>query len=275
MSAAGIQTHEHVLHSGLQKGVVGSCHALAHFAHRVVRSGHEIHRHFLVHLCHILWVSDKLHATKHIPENPAGGRKAAKGVGVVFCHVFLVGGKPGCFTGRRVKALVIAAHGDVIELFTDISGAVFFYLGFGHGQPCRHNELRLVAGTADNSRVKIIREAYDISSGQKAAHAVTEDDGGHIRIFLLNGLVESVHIVYHTVPAVIFGEKALICRVAHGFAVAQMVVCGHGKAVGSHKFGKIIIAVNILSYAVSDLQSAAHITVRHPHTGVNIVFAVG
>ena len=82
---------------------------------------------------------------------------------------------------------------------------------------------------------------------------MAHDAQRHIRIALLQPLVQHVDVVHHRVPGVALTEIHRRSALRQRLAVAQVVVSRHQDAPVVEIPGKIVIPQDVLRHAVGDL----------------------
>ena len=98
---------------------------------------------------------------------------------------------------------------------------------------------------------------------------------GDLGKFLLCQVSPLVDIVHHPVPAAPGAEVQPGAALHHGLAVAKMVVAHHGEAPGGEIFREGLIAQNVLSHAMGDLQNSPDLALRQPLYRVDRGLSVG
>ena len=97
----------------------------------------------------------------------------------------------------------------------------------------------------------------------------------HIRIALLQPLVQDIDIVHHRIPCAALTEIHRRSALRQRFAVAQMVVSGHRDALFVQRPGESVVPGDVLGHAVTDLQySADGHALRLPQHPVELGLAV-
>ena len=215
------------------------------------------------------------YAVQHLAEQAHRGVRAAEGVGDVVVHVALVGGEPVHLRAVGGEQLVVAAEG---QLRHQLAGGVLAADGgdgIGQRQPAGDGCLGLPAGAHDDRRLHRAGIADQVRPGQEGAHAVAHDAQRHIRIALLQPLVQHVDVVHHRVPGVALTEIHRRSALRQRLAVAQVVVSGHDDALFVQRPGESVVPGDVLGHAVTDLQySADGHALRLPQHPVELGLAV-
>ena len=97
----------------------------------------------------------------------------------------------------------------------------------------------------------------------------------HIRIALLQPLVQDIDIVHHRIPCAALTEIHRRSALRQRLPVTQMVVSGHNDALLVQRPGKAVVPGDMLGHAVTDLQySADGHALRLPQHPVELGLAV-
>ena len=83
---------------------------------------------------------------------------------------------------------------------------------------------------------------------------MAHDAQRHIRIALLQPLMQHVDVIHYRVPGVAVAEIDGGAALRQRLAVAQMVVSGHNDALLVQRPGKAVVPGDVLRHAVADLQ---------------------
>ena len=111
------------------------------------------------------------------------------------------------------------------------------------------------------------------SSGQKASHAVTEENIGDIRKLFPDLFPQLFHVLDNEGPAVVFGKNALFIQPGNGLAVTEMVVADGNIGVFRKKAHEILVAVNMFGDSVGNLDNAFGRTIGDAHSGADFILA--
>ena len=124
----------------------------------------------------------------------------------------------------------------------------------GAGKPAR---------AADDGGGQIAAIAQQVFAGDEAAHAVTQDGEALAGKALEQHFMGGVHILHQVIPAVLAAKEAQLV-LARILAMAQVAMPGHGVARRAQRARQPIIAGNVLSHAMHQLNHAAAGRIRLP-----------
>ena len=247
--------------SGVAEHFVSLFDALAVVADGILRAGHEVDGRGSVHFRGVFFVPDEADALHHVAVETVFADEAAKRIVNVFLHVLLVAGEPVKVRVTEFDPVIVRSEGDLVERLPLGARALFPDQRFGQNRAARDHQGTLLRGAADDGRVAVVGIADQIGPREEAAHAVAEEDIGHVRVFFLHRVMDGLEIVDHPPPAVFLGKEALVVLALDGLAVSEMVVRRRGEAVLGQEAHEIGVAVGVLGDAVSDLHEAAHLAV--------------
>ena len=92
---------------------------------------------------------------------------------------------------------------------------------------------------------------------------MAHDAQRHIRIALLQPLVQDIDIVHHRIPCAALTEIHRRSALRQRLAVAQVVVADHHDALPGQILRQRLVPVDELHHAVGELQDGPHLTLRH------------
>ena len=153
--------------------------------------------------------------------------------------------------------------------------AVFAYVPCGHHASGAADNERLLSRAREDAQIKVVGIVTDVGSGEETAHAVPEQDVGHVRVLDLHFVVECLLVPNDLAPAIRLVEPDELGGIVHRLSVPEMVVAHGDKAVLRQKLREIVVAGDMLRHAVDHLHDADRLGLRLPQPAMDAVPPVG
>ena len=134
---------------------------------------------------------------------------------------------------------------------------------------------RLLSGSAEDGGIVLVGVTDQVSTGQKAPHAMAEEDIRNVVIFLTNTVAECLHIFNDIVPAVRIGKNAALLLFGGGLSMAEVVVSNGNIGVLREKAHEVLITVDVFRYPMGNLHYGLGLPIRPADPGVDLVAAGG
>ena len=197
--------------------------AFALFAHRVGVAGQEKQGQGFWHPGQNRWVVQPQDAGEHAVVGVQGEREHAALIGAVLVHLGGVAVEP-VLRGAALQTLVVPGKREAGHQLAAVlpaeedgqhpaDGFCQLYQGFG-----------LETGAHDDGTGELTAPLAQVLPGVERAHAVPQQEIGHIRVECFRQHGHGVQVIQHGAVAVRLGKVAVIGFGADGAAVAQMIV---------------------------------------------------
>ena len=261
MARAGVELLLDVLCPGGFQAVNGALDAFALLAHRVGVAGQEKQGQVFWHPGQNRWVVQPQDAGEHAVVGVQGEREHAALIGAVLVHLGGVAVEP-VLRGAALQTLVVPGKREAGHQFAAVLPAEEDGQHPADGFCQLHQGFGLETGAHDDGTGELTAPLAQVLPGVERAHAVPQQEIGHIRVECFRQHGHGVQVVQHGAVAVRLGKVAVIGFGADGAAVAQMIVPRDEDAPGSQIFGQRLVAVNEFHHAVGELDDGPHLPVR-------------